>query len=313
MSYDGANELKSVGFNAFNGIYAKVIGGQQYHALGNITSIGFTKEIDGETTEVVLNDEGRFTPETDGYVYAEGTDICIHLTHTYTPDHVTVYQEDILKLPDVKSIKDKDGNQLFPYGLLSAGSVHDEIAATKAIKRVNRVVLNGSEYWELRSINTYGIANFSTAFKNFDNGKSAISDKFQKQTTVISVTEDEGFLLASKSTFYIRIKSTTASTVEQFKAWLSQNNVIVQTGLAEPIEVDLEEPLNLTYEAWDFGTEELHTEAKTTPLNADISYQFNAVDRIRENTTKASDLEVRIAQLEAMLTQMAQANESNEA
>lgn len=301
VSYNGANELKSVGFNAFNGIYAKVIGGQQYHALGNIESIGFTKEMGGETTEVVLNDEGRFTPETDGYVYAEGTDICIHLTHTYTPDYVTEYQEDILKLPNVKSIKDKDGNQLFPYGLLSAGSAHDEITATKAIKRVNRVVLNGSEQWELQSINSYGIANFITIITPLYSDKTVISDKFTRQTSMISNAKDEGFFVVSSSSYlYIRIKSTTASTVEQFKAWLSQNNVIVQTELAEPIEVDLPEHLNLIYDAWDFGTEELIA-GKTTPLCADINYVFNSVDRIRENTEKNKVLEERLARLEATI------------
>jgi hypothetical protein len=100
---------------------------------------------------------------------------------------------------------------------------------------------------------------------------------------------------------------TDPTTIKQ-----AMQGVLLYYELATPIEVDLPEPLNLTYEAWDFGTEELHTDAKTTPLNADISYLFNAVDRIRENTTKASDLEARVMQLEAMLTQMAQANESNE-
>jgi hypothetical protein len=109
----------------------------------------------------------------------------------------------------------------------------------------------------------------------------------------------------------LRIRDLSYTDLTAFKE--SLQGELLYYELAEPIEVDLEEPLNLTYEAWDFGTEELHTGAKTTPLNADISYQFNAVDRIRENTTKASDLEARVLQLEAMLTQMAQVNESNEA
>jgi hypothetical protein len=60
----------------------------------------------------------------------------------------------------------------------------------------------------------------------------------------------------------------------------------------------------MTYEAWDFGTEELVAKGATTPLNADIVYQFNAVDRIRENTAKNEELVKRIEALEAMITQL---------
>lgn len=311
ISYDGANELLSIGFNAYNGDYANVIGGQKYHALGNITSIGFAKEMGGETTEVTLDSDGMFTPTEDGYVYAEGSDICIHLAHTYTPEHTTEYEEDTLQLPNIKSIKDKDGNLLFPYGLLSAGSAHDEISATTAVKRVGAIICTGEEEWNLQSINSNGIANFYILVAH-RNSFNSLCDRFSYDNIGIAGVTKEGFLLSGGGTLYIRIKKSTADTVANFKEWLKNNHTTIYYELKEPIEVDLEEPLNLTYDAWDFGTEELHTEAKTTPLNADISYQFNAVDRIRENTTKASDLEARIAQLEAMLTQMAQANESNE-
>jgi hypothetical protein len=288
ISYD-AQELKSVGFNAFNGTYAKVIGGQKYHALGTITSIGFTTELGGETTEVTLDSEGMFTPAEDGYVYAEGTDICIHLTHTYTPEHTINYEEDILTLPDVKAIKDKDGNQLFPYGLLSAGTVHDEITATKAVKRVGRYVIDGSQKWttynqKFRLLNPsidcqYGkyilLPSKYKALKSPpDNGWANFPDK-----SILLYNSDVKMFVAWDSTY---------STAEDFQASLVDSPIIVNYELATPIEVDLPEPLNMTYDAWDFGTEELIAEGKTTPINADIVYQFNAVDRIRENTTEVA-------------------------
>lgn len=282
VSYNG-EALKSVGFNAFNGTYAKVIGGQIYHATGT-TSISFAKELDGDTTAITLDSNGKFTPTEDGYVYAEGKDIVIHLTHSYTPEHVDEYEEDVHALPDVKSILDAEGNQLFPHGLLSAGSVHDEITATKAIKRVGVVVLDGSEQWGLQSVNSYGIANFSLQANFFNMSYAGISDRFITQYTSIADTQNEGIMWAKAGYIYIRIKSTTSSAVAQLKTWLSQNNTTIQGVLDTPIEVDLPEPLNMTYEAWDFGTEELIAEGATTPLNAEIVYQFNAVDRIRENS-----------------------------
>lgn len=160
--------------------------------------------------------------------------LCIHLVHTgYRNGEYQPYENDILKLPDVKGIKDADGNQLFPYGLLSAGSVYDEITATKAVKRVEQ-----------------------RAFSEGDN-------------------ENTSVLTDGTNTIY---------------------------ALAEPIEVDLPEPLNLTYDAWDFGTEELIADGATTPLNADIVYQFNAVDRIRENTTNVSEIEEKVATKQDELT-----------
>jgi hypothetical protein len=232
------------------------------------------------------------------------------LAHTYTPEHTTEYKADTLQLPDVKVIKDKDDNLLFPYGLLSAGSAHDEITATKAIKRIGVVDLGELEWVTSRDVFVSPLTGLSP--KSGTN-KSVICTRYityspktiYTDTTVIGISgAKEGYLVG------IGIRDAQYQSTEDVRVALS--GVLLYYELAEPIEVDFEEPLNLTYEAWDFGTEELNTEAKTTPLNADISYQFNAVDRIRENTTKASDLEARVLQLEAMLTQMAQVNESNE-
>ena len=220
VSFD-AQALKSVGFNAWNGEYAKVIGGMEYRLEGAFTSIGFAKELGGEKTAITVAGDRVYTPSENGYIYAKGTDVCIHLKHTYTPErHKMEYEEDVLELPDIKGIMDKDGNALFPYGLLSDRNVHDEITATKAVKRVGR-----------------------RAYATGDESNASV---------------------------------VTDGTSTQY-------------ALSTPIEVDLPEPLNLSYEAWDFGTEELVAEGATTQLNADIAYQFNAVDRIRENSAYKAD------------------------
>jgi hypothetical protein len=200
---------------------------------------------------------------------------------------------------------------------LSAGSAHDEITATKAIKRIGVVDMGTLKWFDYSQYN-YGFIsgrvngikqsnlNFETPL-NYE--KIVLSSENWAVNNDKFITTNPQVIGPSFNNCAL-IKDTSITDLETFKQ--AMQGVLLYYELAEPIEVDLEEPLNLTYEAWDFGTEELHTEAKTTPLNADISYQFNAVDRIRENTTKASDLEARVLQLEAMLTQMAQVNESNE-
>lgn len=288
VSFDG-DALKSVGFNAYNGAYAKVIGGEEYHATGT-TSVSFAKELGADTTAITLDSEGKFIPEEDGYVFAEGKDIVIHLTHSYTPEHVDEYEEDVHVLPNVKSILDANGNQLFPYGLLSAGGVHDEITATKAIKRISHHTFNGTENWSIQSINDAGVVNYQITSSYTITTTESMCNRLKKQSTLIADTQDEGYFYNPRGIF-IRLFQTTASTIKEFKTWLSNNPVEINIALITPIEVDLPEPLNMTYEAWDFGTEELIHEGATTPLNADIVYQFNAVDRIRENSSAIEDLE----------------------
>lgn len=293
VSYDGS-ALKSVGFNAYNGTYAKVIGGEEYHATGT-TSISFAKELGGATTAITLDSENKFKPEEDGYVFAEGKDIVIHLTHSYTPDHVDEYEEDVHVLPDVKSILDADDNQLFPNGLLSAGSVHDEITATKAVKRVG-VVDMGTLNWERYKYSEgfYYFRHSSNDVANGTYGKSA-NLVCAQYTTVSTGT---GYLKATNTiTNYISnglllVRNDSYTDPTTFKQAMS--GVLLYYELAEPIEVDLPEPLNMTYEAWDFGTEELVAKGATTPLNAEIVYQFNAVDRIRDNSSAIDVLEEHV-------------------
>ena len=96
-------------------------------------------------------------------------------------------------------------------------------------------VYNGSndETWTLQSINGNGIANFQItlngAVSNFDS--SNMCSHFPHQTETIANVTKPGFLISNstgKSILYIRIPSTTASTVEAFKAWLAEHIMTVQ-------------------------------------------------------------------------------------
>lgn len=232
--------------------------------------------------------------------------ICIHLVHSgYRNGDYEPYIADIHSLPDIKSIKDNNGDILFPYGLLSAGSVYDEITATKAIKRIG-VVDMGSLDWRL---NTSG--DFRGAVPNIAKPRSGVlANILTQQYSVvpgadIALNYDDApnkSIAIYKPTLQAFVKDTSYTTANNFKQAMS--GVLLYYELATPIEVDLPEPLNMTYEAWDFGTEELVADTPTTPLNANIIYQFNAVDRIRENSTKNKELENRIEALEAMITQL---------
>jgi hypothetical protein len=67
--------------------------------------------------------------------------------------------------------------------------------------------------------------------------------------------------------------------------------VMLYYELAEPIVTEIEEEfVNFDYYVEDFGTEEAVSSVASTPFNADIVYQFNAVDRIRDNDRKIDTL-----------------------
>ena len=229
--------------------------------------------------------------------------VCIHLIHSgYRNGDYEPYVEDIHPLPDIKSIKDNNGDVLFPCGLLSAGSVHDEITATKAIKRIGVVNMETLD-WIYDSTNT--------RFRNLgqlDNIKviidrnvvpNLLSPKYKIVTTndfdenktdkSIRVNNVDGYQ-------WIYCRDTNYTSPIDFKQ--AMQGVMLYYELAEPIKVDLEEPLNMTYEAWDFGTEELISNDTTSPLNADIVYLFNAVDRIRENSKHVEENEKKLTKLQ---------------
>lgn len=239
----------------------------------------------------------RFCTYAVDYGNTYNHDICIHLVHTgYRNGEYEPYKEFRRSLP-ISEIKDIEGNQLFPNGLLSAGNVYDEITATKAIKRVVALQCNGSEGWRLQSVNTNnnGLANFRAILPWKVNINVALGNIFGNQQSLISDEKNEGFFIYDYSVIYIRIKSSTVNTVDAFKTWLSNNNLTFNLVLMEPIEVDLPEPLNLDYEVSDFGTEEVISDTPTTLLKADIIYQFNAVDRIRDNSRHTNEAATLLA------------------
>lgn len=279
VSFQGG-DIKSVGFNAFDGSKAKVVGGQAYYLGGTYTSIGFTKEVDGELTSITIPSDKIYTPSEDGYIYAQGTNICIHLVHSgYRNGDYEPYVEDIRPLPNVKSIKDSNGDVLFPYGLLSAGSVCDEITTTKAIKRIGTARFEELNWKHTQS--TFYV--LPTGALNTYYETYAIIDKYPYVGTKSdwSISGDK-ICWWRGGAYGIAVKDSSYTDIASFIK--GNEGVMLYYELAEPIEIDLEEPLNMTYDAWDFGTEELVVSEPSTSLKGEIIYHFNAVDRIRENS-----------------------------
>ena len=97
-----------------------------------------------------------------------------------------------------------------------------EVESTRQIKKL---VLTGEEDYKLQSINSHGIANFYYYLGT--SVQTAICSHLKRQTTTIGQTTDEGYLISlpaqsgKNATFYMRISSSTASTVAELKSYLA--------------------------------------------------------------------------------------------
>jgi hypothetical protein len=104
----------------------------------------------------------------------------------------------------------------------------------------------------------------------------------------------------------IFVTDTQISDVASFKAAMAGIPFYYQ--LAEPTIIEYDEPFNLDYKVADFGTEEIIAPQPSAPLVADIIYQFNAVDMIREHEIEINELQRIIATMQAQLTSLTSNN-----
>lgn len=250
------------------------------------------------TNKVVTSPNGTayfkiYTSHTNPYGNVYRHDICINISHSgYRNGEYEPYNEFIRPI-DLSVIKDNNGAVLFPNGLCRAGSVFDEITANKAIKKVERVDL-GSLTWLTATTSTGKtrmVSNSLTNIKRVVNSNQKGNVICQKYATysaddvylekvAVSVDTEGHYALSIYDPSY-----TSASTFQN-----AMRGVILYYELETPIEIDLEDPINLDFEVSDFGTEEAR-DGNMMPFCADIVYQFNAVDMIRALYANAGDAE----------------------
>lgn len=238
----------------------------------------------------------RIFTDNNSYVYGNtyNNDICINLHHTgYRDGDYEPYKEITHALP---LLQITNGEPLRYVYNSSAGEQYDEINETEYIKRIGVVDLGTLDWsWDEGNsvFKTNGLVGNGNAYRFFcskytstNYGFSDMADK-----TIRSTRENLAVLGIKDSSF-----GTDASA---FKASLA--GVMLHYELAEPIVTPIETPLNLDYQAEDFGTEEALLTDNSAPFRADIVYQFNAADRIRENSQEIEQLNTDIASIQSKI------------
>ena len=171
---------------------------------------------------------------------------------------------------------------LFPYGLLSAGSVHDEVGDNYAIKRVGSVDL-GSLQWGYTSSLKRFVATVSDVFLS---GAWAaqlicpIASSYGPVESASSLNWKMGFY---QTGLYVHcdLYDSEIDPTDAFKT--AMQGVMLYYELATPITVTFPSPKDLEYNVQSGGTEQLlptnptGTGPVTAPIIESVNYPLDAV------------------------------------
>lgn len=233
--------------------YIPVIPNAEY-TISGITSSGSNPSycfydkgknfISGETHKGYLG-EKTITIPSNCYYFRDSINNVDIDTYQFEKGQATPYEE----YKSNSLTIDLQGNELcsLPNG------TKDEVNITNGeallIKRVGKVVLDGSESWSAYTNtdsqgNTYG---FNTTLQNtplqvINLSNFALCNYFtQNNRNAVSVVDTQGIYLGSAKTMFIKIAQNLISggTIANFKTWLSTHNVEVLYELAEPETINL--------------------------------------------------------------------------
>ncbi|MCQ2299693.1 MAG: hypothetical protein MJZ81_06180 [Bacteroidales bacterium] len=202
-----------------------------------------------------------------------------------------------------KDIKDAEGNQLFPYGGLSAGNVHDEQTSRGAVKRIGVKVFDGTEAWNVYgSTPNYRVQNILR--DGVTNYQTIVAARYSSVDWNAAVDMSLRLFEASNVQNLI-FRDSNYESLEAWKQHLAElyaagTPLIVYYELAEPVAVSYADTPQsfgveryLDIETASGGREWIEGEEDSAPMVADIRYNIDytsAVDRLHDEVGVAGDL-----------------------
>lgn len=145
--------------------------------------------------------------------------------------------------------------------LRGIGEYKDVLTKDGVVRKIKRVVLDGSENWVIHKEKETTVSFCTNSFKFlFPTHNMMLVDKFAY--VISGMNKEEVSWSVYGSNFYININKDIASDLESFKTWLSQNPVTVEYIAIEPTT----EPLPESVQA---QLRNLHSENGTTHVFVD--------------------------------------------
>ena len=230
----------------------------------------------------------RFAPNKS--VIAEGTMMCVSLVHSgYKEGKYFPYEQDIRKLD--QRIKDE-----FPNGMMPWDKVYNKNGKGYIVKGTGRVGLGDLDWYQgVGFFASEGVMNIIKSASSYSEKGNMICAKYITDTWARIYNGTTSNAIGVSIDGQIGIIDSAYTDTASFKAAMA--GVMLYYELAAPTIIEYDEPFNLDYLVWDFGTEEIIADKPSAPLKADIIYQFNAVDEIRELRQMIATMQAQMASL----------------
>lgn len=287
--------------------YIKVISGETYNMLGNFIVIYYDENynqvdwwsVGGSRELTIPNNVQYLKLYANGITYNNG--IMISLVHSgWKQDTDAGYQpywQDILPLPIIR--------KYFPDGMKKAGTAHDEIRYNKASGKweyskgkIKSVDLGTLSWYYTADFGGYYSDMLYTANTDF----GGICSAYPFVGKYINVNDKEMGVIFGQC---ILIKDSAYTDAASFKAAMQGVILYYESNDWEWVELDAEDQnFRDYYNVADFGTEMSQSNVPSAAFSADIIYQFNAVDMIREHELEITELQSIIATMQAQLTSL---------
>lgn len=290
--------IKTVGFNLFNGTYAKVVAGVKVNVAGTFTDAEFALSVDGTKSAVSLTEETindttchTFTPTYSGYLFINGSDATTCVSNVWSGYRVGDFEEYWTETRAINS------STYFPNGIHGvkvwnsgvASEVRDELLPDKYIKRFEIIDL-GTLTWYVSESGTANERQATLGLSEVVKRPSAgttkayiVTNKYVSDTDSNSyshVTNKVISVGSSDGAVYIYDSALIGKTNAEIKTAMSGVYLIYE--LATPIETPISPELTFTYKVSDFGTEEwLESNTPQVDVYHETFYMSNLRDTIR--------------------------------
>lgn len=145
--------------------------------------------------------------------------------------------------------------------LRGVGEYKDTITKDGIVRKIKRIVLDGSENWVIHKEKETTVSFWTNSFKFlFPTHNTMLVDKFAY--VISGMNKEDVSWSVYGSNFFININKDIASNLESFKIWLSKNTITVEYIAIETTTEPLPESVQQQLQA-------LHSENGTTHINID--------------------------------------------
>ena len=157
--------------------------------------------------------------------------------------------------------------------LRGIGDYKDMLTKDGVVRKIKRVVLDGSENWAIHKEKEATVSFSTNSFKfTFPTHSMMLVDKFAY--VISGMNKEDVSWSVYGSNFYININKDIASNLESFKTWLSQNPVTVVYIATEPTTEPLPQSVQAQLQALRSENGVTHVFVDSGEMEAGINIEY---------------------------------------